>query len=61
MSKYVTAFDYIYKILIVLSATGEVSICSFTSIIGAPVGIASASFILVFSLTIRIIKKLLSA
>ena len=48
MSKYVTAFDYIYKILIVLSATGEVYVCSFTSIIGAPVGIASASFTLIF-------------
>ena len=39
LSKYVAAFDYIDKILIVLSATtGGVSICSFTS---APVGIAS--------------------
>ena len=41
-----------------LSATsGGVSITSFASIIGAPVGIASASF--VFSLTTGIIKKLL--
>ena len=37
-----------------------VSIISFTSIIGAPVGIASASFTLIFSLTTGIIKKLLS-
>ena len=59
--KYVTAFDYIDKILIVLSATSSgVSIISFTSIIGAPVGIASASFTLIFSLTTGIIKKLLS-
>ena len=37
LSKYVAAFDYIDKILIVLSATtGGVSICSFTSIVGAP-------------------------
>ena len=49
ISKYVTAFDYIDKILIVLSSTtGGVSICSFTSIVGAPVRIASASFTLVF-------------
>ena len=49
LSKYVAAFEYIYKILIVLSATtGGVYICSFTSIAGAPVGIASASFILIF-------------
>ena len=30
------------------------------SVVGAPVGIASASFNLIFSLTTRIIKKLLS-
>ena len=61
LSKYVAAFDYIDKILIVLSATtGGVSIISFTSIIGAPVGIASASFTLIFSLTTGIVKKLLN-
>ena len=61
LSKYVTAFDYIDKVLIVLSATsGGVSIISFTSIIGAPVGIASASFTLIFSLTTGIVKKLLN-
>ena len=61
LSKYVAAFDYIDKILIVLSATtGGVSICSFTSIVGAPVGIASASFTLIFSLTTGIVKKLLN-
>ena len=59
--KYVTIFDYIDKILIVLSATtGGVSIISFTSITGAPVGIASASFNLIFSLTTGIVKKLLN-
>ena len=59
--KYVTTFDYIDKTLIVLSATtGGVSIISFTSIIGAPVGIASASLTLIFSLTTGIIKKLLN-
>ena len=61
LNKYVTAFDYIDKVLIVLSAaSGGVSIISFTSIIGAPVGIASASFNLIFSLTTGIIKKLLN-
>ena len=58
MSKYVTTFDYIDKILIILSATtGGVSIISFTSAIGAPVGIVSASFTLAFSLTTGIIKN----
>ena len=48
------------KILIVLSATsGGVSIISFTNVVGVPVGIASASFTLIFSLATRIIKKLL--
>ena len=61
LNKYVTAFDYIDKILIVLSAaSGGVSIISFTSIVGASVGIASASFTLIFSITIGIIKKLLN-
>ena len=60
LSKYATVGDYIDKILIVLSATaGRVSI-SFTSVDGALVGIASASFTLIFSLTTGIIKKLLS-
>ena len=61
LSKYVAVFDYIDKILIVLSATiGGVSICLFTCIAGAPVGIASASFTLFFSLTTGITKKLLN-
>ena len=60
-SKYIAAFDYIDKILIVWSVTtGGVSIFSFTSVVGKPVGNASASFTLVFSLTTGIVKKLLS-
>ena len=61
LSKYVTTFDYIDKILSALSATtGGISIISFTSIIGVPAGIASTSFTLIFSLTTGIFKKLLS-
>ena len=61
LNKYVTIFDYLDKILIVLSATtGGISIISFTTTIGAPVGIASASFTLIFSLTTGIVKKLLN-
>ena len=61
LSKRVATFDYMDKILIVLSTTtGGVSIISFTSVVGAPVGIGSASFTLIFSLTTEIIKKLLS-
>ena len=60
LSKYVTSFNHIDKILIILSATsGRVSIISFSTVIGAPAGIASASLTLIFSLTIGIVKKLL--
>ena len=59
LSRYVTIFDYIDKILIVLSATtSDVSIISFTNTIGESVGIVSASFTLIFSLTTGIVKKL---
>ena len=52
-------FDYIDTVLIILSVTsGGVSICLFTSVVGAPVGIASASFTLIFSLTTGIAKKI---
>ena len=61
LNKCVTTFDYLDKILIVLSSTSSrVLIISFTSIVGAPVGIARASLTLIFSLTIRIVKKLLN-
>ena len=60
LNRYIRAFDYIDKILVFLSATsGGVSIISFSSIIGATVGIASASFTLIFSLATGIVKKLL--
>ena len=61
LSKYIAAFDYTDKVLIVLSATsGGVCILSSLSVVGVPLGIAGASFTLTFSLTTRIIKKLLS-
>ena len=58
LSKYIIAFDYIDKIL--SAATGGISIISFTTIAGAPVGIASASLTLIFSLTTGITKRLLN-
>ena len=61
LSKYVTAYDYIEKILIVLSTTiGGVSICLLTSVAETSVGMTSASVTLNFSLTTGIVKKLLS-
>ena len=49
LSKYVAAFDYIDKILIVLSTTtGGVCIVSHVAAVGALVGIASAGLLLYF-------------
>ena len=48
-SKYIASFDYFDKSLTVLSVTtGSISIASFATVTGAPVGIASASFRLAF-------------
>ena len=58
-SKYIAFFDYIDKSLIVLSlTTGSISIASFATVIGEPVGITSASFCLAFSICTGIVKKL---
>ena len=60
LMKYVAAFDYIDKILIVLSArSGRLCMIFSVSVVGVPIGIAGASFTLIFSQTIGIIKKLL--
>ena len=57
LSKYIAAFNYFDKALIVFSATSEgVSIISFASVIGVPAGIASAIFVLVFFSTSGLIK-----
>ena len=61
LSKYVAPFDYIDKVLIVLSAkSGEVCIISSASVVEVPVGTAGASFTLIFAITAKIVKKLLS-
>ena len=60
LSKHVTTFSYIDKILIVVNATtGGVCIISHATVVGAAVGIASAGFTIIFSLATGIIKKLL--
>ena len=60
LSKYIASFDYFDKSLIVLSATsGSVSIASFATVIGKPVGIVSAGFSLAFQLSTGLVKKLL--
>ena len=58
LSKYIASFYYFDKSLIILAVTtGSISIASFASVIGAPVGITSTSFILVFSICTGIVKK----
>ena len=58
LNKYVGVFDYIDKILIILSATtSEISILSFASVIGTSVGMVSASFTLIFSLLTESLKN----
>ena len=57
LSKYIASFD---KSLIVLSVTtGSIFIASFVTVIGAPVGMMSASGSFAFSVTTEIVKKLL--
>ena len=52
LSKYVTTFDYIGKILLVLSGTSSgVCFILFASIVAAPPRVARASLTLSFSLT----------
>ena len=60
LSKYISFFDYCDKSLIVLSVRSRgVSIASFAIVIGAPIGITSASLSLAFLLCTRLVKKLL--
>ena len=60
LSKYIASFDYFDKSLIVLSVTtGSISIASFATVVGAPVGMMSASCSLAFSITTGFVKKFL--
>ena len=60
LSKHIAFCDYFDKCLIVLSATSSsISIASFAIVIGTPVGIASTTLSLAFSLSTEIVKKLL--
>ena len=59
LSKYIASFDYFGTSLIFLSVTtGSISIASFATVIGAPVGMMSASCSFAFSITTGIVKKL---
>ena len=58
LSKYIASFDYFDKSLIVLSVTtSSISIASFSTVIGAPVGMASANFSLASSISTGVVKN----
>ena len=60
LSKYIASLNYFDKPLIVLSATSSsICIASFATVIGTPVGIASAGLSLAFSLSTGLVKKVL--
>ena len=60
LRRFIASFEYFDKSLTVLFiTTSSISIASFATIIGAPVGIVSASFILAFSISTGTMKKLL--
>ena len=62
LTQYITSFDYFDNSLIVLSvATGSIFIVSFATVIGAPVGMMSASCSLAFSITTGFVKNFLKA
>ena len=62
LSKYIASFDYFDKSLIVLYvANGSISVASFATVFGAPVGIMSASCSLTFSTATGFVKKVLKA
>ena len=61
ISKYIVAFDYADKLFITLSASfGTLSIASYATIVGIPVGIAGASLALIFTITIGVVKTFLN-
>ena len=60
LSKHIASFDYSDKSLILLSiTTGSISIASYATVIGAPVGIVNARFSLEFSISTEIVKNVL--
>ena len=60
LNKYIVNFDYLDKIFIALSASfGTLSIASYASTVGTPVGIAGSSLTLIFTIGTGISKSLL--
>ena len=60
LNKYIVSFDYLDKIFIALSASfSTLSIASYATVVGLPVGIAGSSLTLIFTVSTGISKSLL--
>ena len=60
LNKYIVSFDYLDKIFITLSASFvTLSIASYATIVGIPVGIAVSSLTLIFTISTGVNKSLL--
>ena len=60
LNKYLVSFDYLDKIFITLSASfSTLSIASYATVLGLPVGIAGSSSTLIFRISTGINKSLL--
>ena len=60
LNKYLVSFDYLDKIFITLLASfSTLSIVSYASVLGLPVGIAGSSLTLIFTISTGINKSLL--
>ena len=47
-----------FKLIVLSVTTGSIAIASFATVIGAPIGMTSASFSFAFSISTGIVKKL---
>ena len=60
LNKYIVSFGYLDQIFIALSASfGTLSIASYATVVGIPVGIAGSSLTLIFTIGMGISKSLL--
>ena len=60
LNKYLVSFDYLDKIFITLSASfSTLSVASYPTVLGLPVGIAGSSLTLIFTIGTGINKSLL--
>ena len=60
LNKYIVSFDYLGKIFIALSASfSTLSVASYATVVGLPVGIAGSSLTLIFTISTGVNKSLL--